>query len=137
MIHHGLLPKHSKLDSSECMMKALLVTWLAEWPTSVLTTTHVLSCWNSVFGEVPVTEYVDDVDLPCPSAAIPRLAPLLCVIPGPISDAEEASEVAAYQASEAEMDDNIDVLSVPGTTPLQTAAKRRAENRLDGLASIT
>ena len=42
-IHDGLLPKHSKLDSSERTMKALLVTWLAEWPASPLTTIHILS----------------------------------------------------------------------------------------------
>ena len=42
-IHDGLLPKHSKLDSSERTMKALLVTWLAEWAASPLTTTHILS----------------------------------------------------------------------------------------------
>ena len=39
-IHDGLLPKHSKLDSSERTMMALLVTWLAEWAASPLTTTH-------------------------------------------------------------------------------------------------
>ena len=65
-IHDGLLPKHSKLDSSERTMKALVVTWLAEWAASPLTTTHILSSWNMVFTEVPVTESVDDVDLPCP-----------------------------------------------------------------------
>ena len=48
-IHDGLLPKHSKLDSSERTMKALLVTWLAEWAASPLTTTHVPSSWNMVF----------------------------------------------------------------------------------------
>ena len=42
-IHDGLLPKHSELDSSERTMKALLLTWLAEWAASPLTTTHVLS----------------------------------------------------------------------------------------------
>ena len=91
-IHDGLLPKHSKLDSSERTMKALLVTWLAEWAASPLTTTHILSSWNMVFTEVPVTESVDDVDLPCPSAAIPMPAPLLSVVPGHVSDSEEASE---------------------------------------------
>ena len=135
-IHDGLLSKHSKLDSSECTMKALLVTWPAEWAASSLTTTHVLSSWNMVFTEVPVTESVDDVDLPCPSAAIPMPAPLLSVVPGPVSDPEEASEAQAEadEASRAEVDDSIDVLSVPGTTPVQRAAKKRAETRLDRLA---
>ena len=54
-------------------MKSLLVTWLAEWAASPLTTTPVLSSWNMVFTQVPVTESVDDVDLLCPSAAIPML----------------------------------------------------------------
>ena len=109
-IHDGLLPKHSKLDSSERTMKALLVTWLAEWAASPLTTTHVLSSWNMVFTEVPVTESVDDVDLPCHSAAIPMPAPLLSVVLGPVSDSEEASEAQAEadEASEAEVDNNID-----------------------------
>ena len=39
-IHDGVLPKHSKLDSSERTMRALLVTWLAEWAASPLTSTH-------------------------------------------------------------------------------------------------
>ena len=55
-IHDGLLPKHSKLDSSERTMKALLVTWLAQWAAFPLTTTHVLSSWNMVFTEVPLTK---------------------------------------------------------------------------------
>ena len=135
-IRDGLLPKHSKLDSSERTMKALLVTWLAEWAASPLTTTHILSSWNMVFTEVPVTESVDDVDLPCPSAAIPMPAPLLSVVPGHVSDSEEGSEAQAEadEASGAEVEDNIDVLSVPGTPPVQRAAKRRAETRLDRLA---
>ena len=135
-IHDGLLPKHSKLDSSERTMKALLVTWLAEWAASPLTTTHILRSWNMVFTEVPVTESVDDVDLPCPSAAIPMPAPLLSVVPGHVSDSEEASEAQAEadEASGAEVEDNIDILSVPGTPPVQRAAKRRAETRLDRLA---
>ena len=81
-IHDGLLPKDSELDSSERTMKALLVTWLAEWAASPLTTTHVLSSWNMVFTQVLVTESVDHVDLPCPSAAIPMPAPLLFVVVG-------------------------------------------------------
>ena len=135
-IHDGLLPKHSKLDSSKRTMKALLVTWPAEWAASPLTTTHILSTRNMVFTEVPVTESVDDVDLPCPSAAIPMPAPLLSVVPGPVSDSEEASEARteADEASGAEVDDNSDVLSVPGTPPPQRAAKRRAEARLNRLA---
>ena len=135
-IHDGLLPKHSKLNSSERTMKALLVTWLAEWVASPLTTTHILSSWNMVFTEVPVTESVDDVDLPCPSAAVPMPAPLLSVVPGNVSDSEEASEAQAEAdlASGAEVEDNIDVLSVPGTPPVQRAAKRGAETRLDRLA---
>ena len=64
-IHDGLLPKHSKLDSTERKMKALLVTWLAKWAASPLTTKHILSGWNMVFREVPVTESVDDVDILC------------------------------------------------------------------------
>ena len=44
-------------------MKALLVTWLGEGAAFLLTTTHILSSWNIVFTEVPVTESVDDVDL--------------------------------------------------------------------------
>ena len=132
----GLLPKHSKLDSSERTMKALLVTWLAGWAASPLTTTHVLSTWNMVFTEVPVTESVDDVDLPCPSAAIPMPAPLLSIVPGHVSDSEEASEAQAEadEASGTEVEDNIDVPSVPGTPPVQRAAKRRAKTRLDRLA---
>ena len=55
-IHDGLLPKHSKLDSTEGTMKALLVSWLIQWAASPLTTTHVLGSWNMVFIEVPVTE---------------------------------------------------------------------------------
>ena len=58
-IHDGLLPNHSKLDSSECTMKALFVAWLAEWATFPSTTTHVLSSWNMVFTKEPVTECVD------------------------------------------------------------------------------
>ena len=135
-IHDGLPPKHSKLDSSERTMKALLVTWLAEWAASPLTTTHILSSWNMVFTEVPVTESVDDVDLPCPSAAIPMPAPLLSVVPGHVSDSEEASEAQAEadEASGAEVEDSIDVLSIPDTPPVQRAAKRRAETWLDRLA---
>ena len=135
-IHDGLLPKHSKLDSSERKMKALLVTWLAEWTASPSTTTHVLSSWNMVFTEVRVTEFVDDLDLPCPSAAIPMPAPLLSVVPGHVSDLEQASEAQAEadEASGAEVEDNIDVLSVPDTPPIQRAAKSRAETRLDRLA---
>ena len=135
-IHDGLLPKHSKLDSSERTMKALLVTWLAEWAASPLRITPFLSSWNMVFTEVLVTEYADDVDLPCPSAALPMPAPLLSVVPGPVSDSEEASEAEAQadEASGTEVDDNIDVLSVPGTPSIQRAAKRRAETRLDRLA---
>ena len=110
--HDGLLPKHSKLHSSERTMKALLVTWLAEWAASPLTTTQVLSSWNMVFTEVPLTEFVDDVDLPYPSAAIPMPALLLSVVPGPVSDLVEASEAKAEadEAFGAEVDDNIDVL---------------------------
>ena len=44
-------------------MKALLVTWLAEWATSPLKTTHVLKSRNMVFTVVPVIESRDDVDL--------------------------------------------------------------------------
>ena len=126
----------TRTDSSERTMKALLVTWLAEWAASPLTTTHVLSSWNMVFTKVPVTESVDDVDLPCPSAAIPMPAPLLFVVPGHVSDSEEASETQAEadEASGAEVEDNIDVLSVPGKPAVQRAAKRRAETRLDRLA---
>ena len=83
---------------------------------------------------VPVTESVDDVDLPYPSAAIPMPAPLLSFVPGRVSDAEEASEVQADEASEAKMDDKDDMLSVLGTPPLQRAAKRRAETGLGRLA---
>ena len=132
-IHDGLLPKHSKLDSSERTIKALLVTWLAEWAASSLTTTHVLSSWNMVFTQVPMTESVDDVDLPCPSVAISVPAPLLCVVAGHVSDSEEASEAQAEadEAYGAEVEDNIDVLSHPA---VQRAAKRRAETRWDRLA---
>ena len=120
-IHDGLLPKHSKLNSSERTMKALRVTWLAEWAASPLTTTHILSSSNMVFTQVPVTEFVDDVDLPCPSPVISMPAPLLSIVPGPVSDSEEASEAEAEadEAAGAEVDDNIDVLSVPGTPPVQ------------------
>ena len=132
-VYHPLLPKHSKLDSSERTMKDFLETCLAASP---LTTTHVLSSWNMVFTEVLVTESVDDVDLPCPSAAIPMPAPLLSVVPDPVSDSEEASEAEAEadKTSGAGVDNNIDVLSVPSTPPVQRAAKRRAETRLDRLA---
>ena len=108
----GRLPKHSKLDSSERTVKALLVTWLAEWAASPLTTTHVLGSWNMGFTEVPVTKSVDDVDLPCPTVAILMPASLLFVVPGPVSDSEEASEAQAEadEASGAEVDDYIDVL---------------------------
>ena len=135
-IHNGLLPTHSTLDNSERTMKALLVAWLAEWAASPLTTTHVLSSWNMVFTEVPVIESVDDLDLPYPSAAIPMPAPLLSFVPGHVSDSEEASEAQAEadEASGAEVEDNIDVLSIPGTPPVQRVAKRRAETRLDRLA---
>ena len=135
-IDDGLLLKYSKLDTSERVMKALLVTWLAELAASPLTTTHVLSSWNMVFTEVPVTESVDDGDLPCPSAAIPMPAPLLSVVPGPVSDSKESSQAQAEadEASGAEVDDNIDLLSLQGTPPVQRAAKRRAETRLDRLA---
>ena len=63
-------------------------------------------------------------------------APLLSVVPGTVSDSEEASEAQAEadEASGAEVDDNIDVLSVPGTPPVQRATKRRAETWLDNLA---
>ena len=63
-------------------------------------------------------------------------APLLSVVPGHVSDSEEALEAQAEadEASGAEVEDNIDVLSVPGTPPVQRAAKRRAETRLDRLA---
>ena len=83
-----------------------------------------------------MTEFVDDVDLPCPSAAIPMPAPLLFIVLGRVSDSEEASqaEAQADEASGAEMDNNIDVLSVPGTPPVQRAAKKRVETRLDRLA---
>ena len=125
-IYNGLLPKHSKPHSSERTMKALLVTWLAVWAASPLTTTQVLSSWTMVFTGVPVTESVDDVDLPCPSAAIPIPATLLSVFPGPVSDSEEASEAEAEadEASGAEADNNTDALSVPGSPPGQGAAKR-------------
>ena len=78
-------------------MKALLVTWLAEWAASPLTTRHVLGSWNMVFTELPMTESMDDVDLSCPSAAIPTPAPLPSVVPGPVSDSEEASRDADSQ----------------------------------------
>ena len=73
---------------------------------------------------------------PCPSAAIPMPAPLLSVVPGHVSDSEEASEAQAEadEACGAEVEGNIDVLSVRGTPPVQRAAKRRAETRLDRLA---
>ena len=60
----------------------------------------------------------------------------LSVVPGPVSDSEEASEAEAEadEASGAGVDDNIDVLSVPSTPPVQRAAKRRVETRLDRLA---
>ena len=63
-------------------------------------------------------------------------APLVSVVPGPVSDSREASEAQAEadEASTAEVDDNIDMLSVLGTPPVQRAAKRRAETRLDKLA---
>ena len=80
-----------------------------------------------VFTKVPVTEFVDEVDLPCPSAAIPMPAPLLSVVLGPVSDVEEALEVEAHEASEAQMDDKIDVLSLRDTPPVQRASKRRAQ----------
>ena len=112
------------------MMKALLVTWLAEWAASPLTTTHVLSSWNMVFTKVLVTGSVDDVDLSCPSAAIPMPAALLFVI----NDAEEASEAEADKAPDADMDDHIDVPSVPRTPPVQRALKRRAKPQLERLA---
>ena len=133
-IHDGLLPKHSKLHSSERTMKALLVTRFAEWAASLLTTTHVLSSGTMVFTEVPVTKSVDDVDLPCPSAAISMPAPLVSVVPVKVSEAEEASEVEADKASEANVHENIEALSVPGTPPLQRAAKRRAKTQVGRLA---
>ena len=80
-VHHGLLPKHSKMDSSECMMKALVVTWLAEWAAFPLRTTHVHSSWNMVFTKVLVTESVEDVDLLHRLATTSMTAPLLCVVP--------------------------------------------------------
>ena len=43
-------------------------------------------------------------------------------------------DVEAAGASEAEVDDNIDVLSVPGTPRVQRVAKRRAETRMHRLA---
>ena len=58
-IQDGFLPKHSKLDSNERMMQALLVTWLAKWAASPRITTHVLSNWNMVFTEMPGMESVD------------------------------------------------------------------------------
>ena len=63
-------------------------------------------------------------------------APLLFVVPGPVWDAGEASEAKAEadEASGAEMDDNIDVPSVPSTPPVQRAANKMAETRLDRLA---
>ena len=64
-------------------------------------------------------------------------APLPFVVPRPVSYSEEASEAGAEadEASGAEMDNNIDVLSVPGTPPVQRAATRRAETRWDRLAT--
>ena len=115
-------------------MKALLVTWLAQWAAFPLTTTHVLSSWNMVFTEVPVPQFVEDVDLPCPLAAIPLPVPLLFVLPSRVLDAEEASKVEANEALKGEMDDNIDMPSVLGTTHVQRAAKRRAKTRFDRLA---
>ena len=63
-------------------------------------------------------------------------APLLSVVPGHVSDSEKASEAQAEadEASGAEVEDNIDVVSVSGTPRVQRAAKRRAETRLDRLA---
>ena len=63
-------------------------------------------------------------------------APLLSIVPRPVSESEGAAgvKVEADEASRAEVDDNIDVLSVPGTPPVQRAAKRRAETRRDRLA---
>ena len=75
-----------------------------------------------------------DADLPCPSAAIPMPAALLCVVRGRVPDSEEASDAKADEASEEEMGDNIDVLPVQGTPPVQRAAKRRAKTLLDRLA---
>jgi hypothetical protein len=74
----------------------------------------MFSSWKMVFTEVPVTESVDAVDLPCPSAVIPMPAPLVCVVPEPISDSREASEAQAQaeQASEAQADQNIEVPAV-------------------------
>ena len=131
-IYDALLPKQSKLDSREPPMKALLVTWLAEWDACPLTTTHVLSSWNMVFTEVPLTESEDDVDLPRPSAPIRMPAPLLSVPLGFVLHAEEASKAETDEASE--VDENIDVLSVPGTPPVPKAAKKRAKNKLNAFA---
>ena len=63
-------------------------------------------------------------------------APLLFVVPGHVSYSEEASKAQAQadEASGAEVEDNIDVLSVLGIPHVQRAAKRRAETRLDRLA---
>ena len=80
-----------------------------------------------MFTEVSVTQSVDDVDLPCPSAAISIPAPLVSVMPVQDVDEEEASEIEADEASEAELQGNIELLSILRTPPLQRAAKRRAE----------
>ena len=87
-------------------MQALLVAWLAKWAASPLITTHVLSNWNMVFAEMPGMEPVDNMKLPFP---FPVPTPLLSVVPSHVSDADKASQVEAYEASEAEMDDNSDV----------------------------
>ena len=49
-------------------------------------------------------------------------APLLSVVPDPVSDSEDASEAKAEanEASRPEMDDNIDVLLFPCTPPVET-----------------
>ena len=118
-IHDGMVPKHSKLNSIECTMKAFLVIWLAEWAAFSLTTTHVLSSWNMVFTEVRVIESVDDVDLPCPSVAMFAPDPLVCVMPVQDANEEEALQVEANEAYEAELQENIELLLVPRTPPLQ------------------
>ena len=82
-----------------------------------------------MFTEVPVTEFVDDVDLPCPSNAIPMPLPLVSVVPMQDADGEEASEVEVDVPQE-----NIELLSVFGMPPLQRAAKMGAQTRLDRLA---
>ena len=115
-------------------MKALLVTWLAEWAAFPLTTTHVVSSKNMVFTKVPLTESVDDVDLLCPSVAMPMPGPFLSVVLGPVLDEDEISRREAHEASEAAMENNIDVLSVPSTPLVQRAAKWRPKTRLDRLA---